>query len=306
MKSRLTQGALLCAVMLGLCLPVGVEAAKPAGLSAASQRWMVLLTLSAEQGRGMQTRSLANGDVLSAGTRLRVGAGGVVQLLGAGDLLLGVAGPAEVELGSSGAPRRVRVHSAAVVQVSGMGGGLRLGDVDAELARDGATLLYARGRIYVRRGTAVIHLPKPKVASPPSIATTAPANGASSMPLRAATPPSTLRLSIGQSLRLDCMLVSRASVPASALAAVSRYGWPRRYRPATKVALKEEVRRVQRWTEERQQSAREMAACGCTEGSGPGRANQSSGPNGALMLEGRSARLRITIRGMPTVRKATP
>lgn len=102
------------------------------------------------------------------------------------------------------------------------------------------------------------------------------------------------------------MLVTRGSVPASALAAVSRYGWPRRYRPATKVALKEEVRRVRRWTEERQQSAREMAACGCTEGSGPGRANQSSGPNGALMLEGRSARLRITIRGMPTVRKGTP
>lgn len=305
MKARLTIAAALGVWAFSI---TPTEAAPGVSLSAASQRWMVLLTLSAEQGHGASARSLANGDVLPAGTRLRVGAGGIVQLLGAGDVLASVAGPADVVLGSTSAPRRVRVYSAAVVQVSGMGGGLRLGDVEASLAKDGATLLYARGRIYVRRGSAVVHLPSPKVVvtAPPS---TAPASGATSQVSRPAAPkpPSTLRLVVGQSLRLDCMLTARASAPAAALTAVSRFGWPRRYRPATKVALKEEVKRVQRWTEARQQTAREMAACGCTEGSGPGRANQTGGPNGALMLEGRTARLRVTIHGMPTVRgKGTP
>jgi hypothetical protein len=263
-------------------------AAAPAG-AVVRQPWRVLEAAGVR--RDGQREPLISGDLLAPGARLSLEAGASVHLMQAGDLLLSVFGPAALTLGSLKAPRAIVLRSALALQLSGMGGELVWADGRrVRVSSRGATVLVARDKVYLRRGSA--RLTRPPSVAPP-VAPAAPASAAST-PAGPAPTSMTAKAARSRELR-------RAKAPAWAVAAVSRYRAPPRLRRRGGVSLAAAVKRVRRWTAARQQQAREMAACGCTEGSGPGGGanNNGGGPNGVLMLEGRNARLRVRVGGMP-------
>lgn len=61
----------------------------------------------------------------------------------------------------------------------------------------------------------------------------------------------------------------------------------------------EQVRRAQTLRRQQQTKEREMASCGCTEGSGPAEATQISGGESSNPIEARNTTVRVRVRGLP-------
>ena len=109
-------------------------------------------------------------------------------------------------------------------------------------------------------------------------------------------------LRAGQSVRLlgdGGLALGQRRVDDALLRETRSYAPPAPWEPrADPVALDREVKKVRQRVQSQQQRDREMASCGCTEGSGPGaQIDRSRGSE--IRPETRPARVRVKVLGVP-------
>ena len=220
--------------------------------------------------------SLRAGAALPVGTRVRVPLAARLHVMRAEELLISAKGAVELEFGDAKRPGRVTIFAfqspgGAVQVATSIPGDVRLpGQRRLRVLPGGATVVITGQIVLVRRGRCVVESSSGKK----------------------------LVVAVGQRHVLG---TAGAGLSAQALARLNRYGAPPPWTSRQSKTLRADLKRVKRWTAARQQAAREMASCGCTEGSGPGQAGnqQGGGVGGVLMLEGRNATLRVRVKGLP-------
>ena len=220
---------------------------------------------------------------MAPGTSLQVSAGGVAQLLLRGKLSVGILGQAEVAIGGKGADVEVRsLHGA--VRLAGAGASLSVKGWQIVLANSGGSVVLHAGRLYVLAGSAILRMPTIKAPPPPEAAAEPPAP----IPLPGKTPapasaqvmpplqpppvlPTTTVLAAGKSMPLGLKITpatAGATPPEAVLRLTGSHGAPAPWDPGLGAVSLDDVRRAQVWMQAEQQSQRETASCGCTEGGG--------------------------------------
>ena len=217
----------------------------------------------------------AEGRLLAAGQRVKAGAtvelvshDAVVQLLLADRLAVGLCGRATARLLGPGGD--LELSSSSVARVAGRGT-VSMGQRRVTVAPDGVVVVHG-GRLYVVEGSASVARDGSREVVGPGYA-----------------------LSM---LRPGGPGARRRQVPEGVAARTLVYQPPSPWSPGEEaVEVGAQVHRAQKRVRARQQRARELATCGCTEGSGPG-VSVDRGPN-QTSIEGRRGTLRVRVRGVP-------
>ena len=219
-------------------------------------------------------RASADGQALRAGARLSRGTlvelhgrRAVVQLVLDDRLAVGLCRSARARLMERGGD--LELHRGAI-RLTGTGSvvlrGMRTELERGELVIDGATVHLIAGRATARLAA------------------------------------ETVRLSPGQAARLTAgggLLRTQRAVEPDLVTRTMTYAPPGRWEPTMEqVALGRSVKEVRQRVMARQQREREMASCGCTEGSGPGaQIDRTRGTE--IRPEARPAVVRVRVVGVP-------
>lgn len=246
--------------------------------------WKLLLTLAllgmpqAVRGEARPVSVLGSADVQQKS--VRVSDGSVVQILLDEHWAVGLVGPLRVRMDSSQGQISL-LEDSGTVRLAGKGGVLSTRDGwQIKLISDDASVLFSTKKLFVLRGKVV--------CAPPS---------------RSASRPTPRTLSSAQTARLgsDGALQLIDDSPDPALVMQSQaYQPPAPWTPQVTRFSQDLVRQASAWTQQQQQAAKEMATCGCTEGSGSG-VGPVDGPDALKPPEQRRATIRVRVRGIPRI-----
>ena len=262
-------------------------------LALAASTWLLSPSARAEgplvvslRGTGQVAQlPLTSGQELSRKGVLRIDRQSTVQLLLGPKLLGGLSGESRVRFDGS----TLWVEAAdGPIRLSGDGGSIRMGAWEAHLDQGAASVLLHAQRLYVLSG-------RVRVIGPPQVPQ-GPGDPVERLP------PTELTLEGGQVVRFGLQGPQgpeRGVPPKEALARTLRFEAPGRWDPKIDPLSPADEERAVEWTTEQLRTQKEMASCGCTESSGSSSGPQTGQGPTSLTLEGRGARLRVKVVGLP-------
>jgi len=212
---------------------------------------------------------------LERGALVETHAGAAAQLLIGWRVALALSGRAQIRVLTAAATVQI-ISARGVVRVSGADVSMSFGRWALRLGTSG-TALVDDGRLFVLAGRVVL---------------TEQGSGVRELSLRA-----------GQSVSLTAVgepAVTDAAPGAGALGRSRVYQPPAPWEPAglTTDSLRA-IQTARGQMQKEQQRQRELASCGCTEGSGPGGGQEVGGADRGPSIENRTGGLRLRITGLP-------